>query len=161
MALKTARFLNLLLAGVLTGNEFGGLVGFHPALYELPTEAHARAERAITSRFGKIMPPFMTTAILSFVPVLSLVKDRRSPTFFFTLVGMLCYVAMLAVTFAGNMPVNRRVLDLDPATVSREEFMELRSRWDRFHAARNALNFFGFASALLGALAEGRNDQSL
>ncbi len=72
MALKTMRFLNLLLTGVLTGNEFGGLVGFHPALYELPTEAHARAERAITSRFGKIMPPFMTAAILSFVPVLSL-----------------------------------------------------------------------------------------
>jgi hypothetical protein len=28
MALKTARFLNLLLTGVLTGNEFGGFVGF-------------------------------------------------------------------------------------------------------------------------------------
>jgi hypothetical protein len=154
MALKAMRFLNLLLTGVLTGNEFGGFVGFHPALYELPTEAHARAERAITSRFGKIMPPFMTTAILSFVPVLSLVRDRRSPSFFFTLFGMLCYVAMLAVTFAGNMPINRRVLELDPMTVSGEEFIELRRRWDRFHAARNTLNFLGFASALLGALSE-------
>ncbi len=33
MLLKATRFLNLLLTGVLTGNEFGGLVGFHPALY--------------------------------------------------------------------------------------------------------------------------------
>src|SRR3712207_3501921 len=155
MVLKMARFINLLLTGVLTGNEFGGFMGFHPALYELPTEVHARAERAITSRFGKIMPPFMTAAIVSFVPVLSLVKDRRSPSFFFTLFGMHCYVAMLAVTFAGNMPVNRRVLRLDPATVSREEFIALRSRWDRFHAARNTLNFLGFACALLGALSEG------
>jgi hypothetical protein len=71
--------------------------------------------------------------------------------------GMLCYVAMLAVTFAGNMPINRRVLELDPATVSREEFIELRRRWDRFHAARNVLNFLGFASALLGALSEGED----
>ena len=157
MALKTARFLNLLLTGVLTGNEFGGFVGFHPALYELPTEAHARAERAITSRFGKLMPPFMTATIVSFVPILSLVRHRRSPSFFFTLVGMLCYVAMLAVTFAGNMPINRRVLELDAATVSREEFIELRRRWDRFHAARNVLNFLGFASALLGALSEGED----
>ncbi|MBD0354223.1 MAG: DUF1772 domain-containing protein [Rubrobacteraceae bacterium] len=161
MVLKMARFINLLLTGVLTGNEFGGFVGFHPALYELPTEAHARAERAITSRFGKIMPPFMTAAILSFVPVLSLVRDRRSPSFFFTLVGMLCYVAMLAVTFAGNMPVNRRMLEMDPGTVSGEELVELRRRWDRFHTARNVFNFFGFASALLGALSEGTNDQSL
>jgi uncharacterized membrane protein len=158
MVLRATRFLNLLLTGVLTGNEFGGLVGFHPALYELPTEAHARAERAITSRFGKIMPPFMTTEILSFVPVLSLVRDRRSPSFFFTLVGMLCYMAMLAVTFAGNMPVNRQMLEMDPATALGEELMELRSRWDRFHTARNVLNFLGFASALLGALSEDTNN---
>ena len=158
MALKLMRFLNLLLAGVLTGNEFGGFVGFHPALYELPTEAHARAERAITSRFGKLMPPFMTAAIVSFVPVLSLVSHRRSPSLVFTLVGMLCYVAMLAVTFAGNMPINRRVLGLDPATVSGQEVIELRRRWDRFHAARNTLNFLGFASALIGALSESSDD---
>ena len=160
MALKAMRFINLLLAGVLTGNEFGGFIGFHPALYELPTEVHARAERAITSRFGKLMPPFMTATIVSFVPVLSLVRDRRSPSFFFTLVGMLCYVAMLAVTFAGNMPINRRVLELDPTTVSREEFIELRRRWDRFHAARNTLNFLGFTCALLGALSGGTDGRS-
>jgi uncharacterized membrane protein len=159
MALKAMRILNLLLAGVLTGNEFGGFVGFHPALYQLPTEAHARAERAITSRFGKLMPPFMTAAILSFVPVLSLVRHRRSPSFVFTLLGMLCYVAMLAVTFAGNMPVNRRMLEMDPGAVSSEELMELRRHWDRSHAARNVLNFLGFASALLGALSEDTIDQ--
>ena len=161
MVLKMARFINLLLTGVLTGNEFGGFVGFHPALYELPTEAHARAERAITSRFGKIMPPFMTAAILSFVPVLSLARDRSSPSFFFTLVGMLCFMAMLAVTFAGNMPVNRRMIEMDPGTVSGEELVELRRRWDRFHTARNVLNFFGFASALLGALSGSTNERSL
>jgi hypothetical protein len=100
----------------------------------------------------------MTAAILSFVPVLSLARDRRSTSYFFTLMGMLCYMAMLAVTFAGNMPVNRRMLEIDVGTVSSEELMELRRRWDRFHAARNVLNLLGFASALLGALSEGTND---
>src|SRR3712207_9256034 len=80
--------------------------------------------------------PYTTLFRSSFVPILSLVRHRRSPSFFFTLVGMLCYVAMLAVTFAGNMPINRRVLGLDPTTVSEQEFIELRRRWDRFHAAR-------------------------
>ena len=96
----------------------------------------------------------MTAAILSFVPLLSLAKDRSSPSYFFTLVGMLCYASMLAVTFVGNMPVNRRMLEMDTGTVSGEELIGLRRRWDRFHAARNVLNFFGFASALLGALSE-------
>ena len=159
MMLKVARFVNLVLAGVLTGNEFGGFVGFPPALYQLPTEAHARAERAITSRFGKLMPPFMTAAILSFVPVLSLARNRRSTSYFFTLMGMLCYTSMLAITFAGNMPVNRRMLEMDPGAVSSEELMELRRHWDLSHAARNVLNFLGFASALLGALSEDTIDQ--
>ena len=152
IASRAARTCNLFLAGALTGNEFGGFVGFHPALYRLPTDAHANAEQEITARFGKIMPPFMIAAILSFVPALSLTRDRRSLRF--TLAGMLCYVAMLAVTFAGNMPANRRTLDLDPKTVSRDEFLALRRRWDAFHAARNLLNAAGFVFAILGALSD-------
>ncbi len=152
MVLKATRFLNLLLTGMLTGNEFGGFVGFHPALYELPTEAHARAERAITGRFGKVMPPFMTAAILSFVPVLSLAEDRRSPSYFFTLAGMLCYASMLAVTFAGNMPVNRRTLQLSPEAPP-ADWLALRARWDRWHTLRNALNFVGLGLLTTAALA--------
>jgi len=152
MTSKAARICNLFLAGVLTGNEFGGLVGFHPALYHLPTEAHASAEQEITVIFGKIMPPFMVATIFSFVPALSLTRERRS--FRFTLLGMLCYVAMLAVTFLGNMPANRRTLDVDPSRVSTDEFLALRHRWDAFHAARNALNAAGLVFAMLGALSD-------
>ena len=152
MALKAARFSNLFLAGVLTGNEFGGLVGFHPALYRLPTEAHASAEQEITARLGKIMPPFMVATIVSFVPALSLARDRRCLRF--TAAGMLCYLAMLAVTFAGNMPINRRTLELDARTVSRGELLTLRRRWDGFHAARNVLNATGLVFTILGTLSD-------
>ncbi len=152
MIFRAARFVNLFLTGVLTGNEFGGFVGFHPALYRLPTEAHASAEQAITARFGKIMPPFMIATIVSFVPVLSLTRNRRS--FSFTVAGMVCYLVMLAVTFAGNMPANRRTLELDPRAVSRDELLTLRQRWDRFHAARNLLNAAGLVFTILGTLSE-------
>ena len=152
MTFKAVRFANLFLTGVLTGNEFGGFVGFHPALYRLPTDAHASAERAITARFGKIMPPFMTATIVSFIPVLSLTQDRRS--FRYTLAGMLCYLVMLGVTFAGNMPANRRTLELNPGTVSRDEFLSLRRRWDGFHAVRNVLNATGLVFAILGTLSD-------
>ena len=150
--MKAARFANLFLAGVLTGNEFGGFIGFHPALYRLPTQAHASAEQEITARFGKIMPPFMIATILSFVPSLSMTRDRRQ-SFRFTLAGMICYVAMLAVTFAGNMPVNRRTLELDARSVASEKLLALRRRWDAFHATRNVLNVAGFIFAILGTLA--------
>ena len=147
MALKAARFANLFLTGALAGNEFGSWIGLHPALHELPQQAHVRSEQAVTRRYGKIMPIFMTGAIASFVPVLSLLSDRRSFAFLFGFAGM------LAITLTGNIPINRRTLELDPDTTSREEFLELRARWDRLHTARNGLNLTGFGLAILGLLA--------
>ena len=155
MALKAARFANLFLTGVLTGNEFGSWAALHPALRELPHQAHVRSEQAVTRRYGKMMPALMTGALVSFVPVLSLSTDRRR-SLLFGLAGMVCYATMLTITLTGNVPVNRRTLELDPNTTSREEFLELRARWDRLHAARNVLNLCGFGLALLGVLASPR-----
>lgn len=151
-SLKVVRLANLALSGVLTGNEFGGFVGFHPVMYRLPTEAHARAEQEIMARFGKIMPPFMVATIVSFIPVLSLARGQGASRF--TLAGMICYLAMLAVTFTGNMPANRSTLALDPETVSRDELVALRRCWDRFHAVRNVLNVAGLVFAIMGTLSD-------
>jgi uncharacterized membrane protein len=159
MALKVARFANLFLVGVLTGNEFGSWAALHPALRELPHQAHVRSEQAVTRRFGKIMPALMTGALVSFVPVLSLVSDRRSSSFLFGLAGMLCYATMLAITLTGNVPINRRTLELDPDTTPREEFLELRARWDRLHTARNVLNLAGFGLAILGVLTSSQSNR--
>jgi hypothetical protein len=152
MTLKAAQFVNLLLTGVLTGNEFGSWAALHPALRELPQQAHVRSEQAVTRRYGKMMPALMTGALVSFVPVLSLVSDRRSLPFLFDLAGMLCYATMLTTTLVGNIPINRRTLELDLDTTSREEFLELRARWDRLHTMRNVMNLTGFGLAVLGVL---------
>ena len=157
MALKAARFANLFLVGVLTGNEFGSWTALHPALRELPHQAHVRSEQAVTRRFGKMMPALMMGALVSFVPVLSLVSDRRSSSFLFGLLGMVCYASMLAITLAGNVPINRRTLQLDPDTTPREEFLELRARWDRLHGTRNVMNLAGFGLTLLGLLARSQD----
>ena len=159
MALKAAQVVNLLLTGVLTGNEFGSWAALHPALGELPHQAHVRSEQAVTRRYGKIMPALMTGALVSFVPVLSLVSDRRSSSFLFGLAGMVCYATMLAITLTGNVPINRRTLELDPDTTSREEFLELRARWDRLHTARNVLNLAGFGLAILGVLTSSQSNR--
>ena len=151
MALRIARLVNLMLASVLVGNEFGGWAAVHPALYALPTWAHVRAEQAVTRRYGQLMPVMMTATVVSCVPVLSLIPDRRSAAYRCTLGGLLAFLAMLGVTFAGHMPLNRQVLALsadDPPA----DWLVLRARWDRWHTLRNALNFAGLACLVLGAL---------
>ena len=143
MVLKIARFVNLLLAGLLTGNEFGTWAAVHPALGKLPVAERIRAEQEVTRRYAKIMPFWMSSVIALCLPVLALTRDlRRSATFFFTLASTVCFVAMLISTLLGNVPINNRVLELSPENDS-EEFLRLRERWDRLHAFRVLLNVAG------------------
>ena len=152
MALTTARLANLMLAGMLTGNEFGSRVIAHPAMTDLPPRAHLHAEQALTRRYGRIMPLFMTTTLASYVPVIALEPQRSSRRTLLTAVGMACYTAMLAVTLTRNVPLNNRLLELTPHDTPDQEFLELRARWNRLHTARTLLNVAGLASTALAAL---------
>ena len=152
MALKIARLINLILAGMLTGHEFAGLVAVYPALGKLPPLAGMRAEQEIYRRYGRIMPFYMSSTIASFLPVLALHRDRKSPAFRFVLAGAACFAAMLGVTLTRNLPINSRIVEAPVEEASVEEFRGLRERWDRLHAVRNLLNVAGLVLTCLGAL---------
>lgn len=153
MVLKVFRFVNLVLAGLLAGNEFGTKVALHPSLEKLGVPERIRAEQEVTRRYGEIMPYWMPSVIVSCLPVLS----RGKAGFLPTLAGTLCFVGMLASTAIGNIPINNRVLELSPETDG-EEFAGLRERWDRLHTLRVVLNVAGLAFLSLGAL---RGDDDL
>lgn len=150
---KTVRFANLALAGMLAGNEFGTWAAVHPALERLSPRERVRAEQELTRRFAALMPAWMGAAVASCL--LALLVSRGSAGFRGTLVGTACFVGMLVSTRLGNVPINDRVLEMDPEG-DQEEFARLRERWDRLHTLRVALAVAGLASLISGALAEGR-----
>lgn len=152
MTLKRARFINVLLSGMMVGNEFGGWVAVHPALNTLPPAAHIAAEQAVVRRYKTIMPFWMMSAIVSALPVLARLRNRRAPGFRLTLAGVICFVAMLIVTFGGNMPINNEVLQLSPDAPP-PNWRQIRKRWDQFHTLRNLLNIAGLSCLILGSLA--------
>jgi uncharacterized membrane protein len=149
MMLKVARFVNLVLAGVLVGNEFGTKVAIHPSLERLSTPERIRAEQEVTRRYAAIMPFWMSSVVVSCLPVL--VLSRRTRALLPTAAGTACFVGMLASTLIGNVPINNRVLELSPET-DQEEFVELREHWDRLHTLRVLLNVAGLALLCIGAL---------
>jgi len=158
-ALKIARLVNLILAGMLTGNEVASLAAVHPALGKLPPLARLQAEQEIYNRYGKIMPYYMSSTIASFLPVLVLHRDHRSPAFRFTLAGTTCFVAMLVITLTRNLPINSRIVELPAEKASVEEFRELRDRWDRLHAARSLLNVIGLVFTCMGSLSRSESGE--
>ncbi|MDP8925480.1 MAG: DUF1772 domain-containing protein [Actinomycetota bacterium] len=151
MILKIARSVNLMAAGLLVGNEFGTKVAIHPSLERLEVRERIRAEQEVTRRYAAMMPVWMSSTIVSCLPVLALVRGTRP--FLPSLAGTVCFLGMLASTTLGNIPINNRVLELSPET-DQEEFVELRERWDRLHTLRVVLNLAGLAFLCLGALSE-------
>ncbi len=153
MLSKTARFANLLLAGMLAGNEFGTWAAVHPSLEKLSPPERIRAEQEVTKRFAAIMPFWMISTIVSCLA--TLVASRGSAGFRNTLLGTACLAGMFASTVLGNVPINNRVLEIDPEK-EQEEFAALRRRWDRLHTLRVVLNLAGLGFLISGALAEDR-----
>ena len=155
-SLKAARLANLVLTGMLTGNEFGTLAGVYPALDRISPIARLEALQGVYRRMGGFMPPYMISTIASFLPVLVLQRRPGTAAFRFTLAGMACFVAMVAITRSGNLPINARIEEMPAEEASLEEFGELRERWTRLHAARNVLNVVGLLFTALGTLSEPR-----
>jgi uncharacterized membrane protein len=151
MLSRFVRFTNLMLAGTLVGNEFGTWAAVHPSLRKLGPAERIRAEQEITRRYAAIMPAWMGSTVVSCV--LALLFSRGKGRFRRTLLGTVCFVGMLASTRIGNVPINDRVLEMDPER-DREEFARLRERWDRLHTLRVALNVVGLGFLVAGALAE-------
>lgn len=152
LATRIARALNLIAVGLLSGNEFGSLLNVHPAFDDLDPPTRIRAEQAITRRYGKAMPFFMVGTIASYLPVLALDRRQRRAPFLPSAAGLACYLAMLAVPLIGNMPINKKLLALDPETTTDATFDELRTRWTRLHLIRNALNISGLVLTVTAVL---------
>ena len=150
MVLAAARTINLVAAGLLAGNELGSKLTAHPALAELPPRTHVEAEQALTRRYGRVMPVFMTATLATYLPVLALEPRRASRRSLLALAGLGCHGAMLAITLTRNLPINERLLALDAGAAPYEEFQELRARWERLHTVRNVLNVTALTVTALG-----------
>lgn len=120
----------------------------HPAVARLSHIEQVHAEKALYRRFAQIQASQMALTI-----TLTGMTAATSEGVARTLAGVAagCFGAMLAFTFAGNMPINLAILRWqepgDPA-----HWQQLRRRWDRIHTLRILLDTSGFALLLAACL---------
>lgn len=119
---RTVRFMNLPLAALLAGNEFGTWAAVHRALRFMPTPEHIKAEQGLTRRFASAVPFWMVSVLVSCLPALALARCRGAPAFRLTLSGTLCFLAMLVSAIRGNVPINNRMLELSLEETPPEEW---------------------------------------
>ena len=139
----------VVLAGLLAGSELTSWGMVHPTLWKLDHGAQVRAEKLMYRRFATIDPFLMTGAVIAAFVAAGALDGTPARL---ALAGGICFAAMLAITLAGNMPINLRVLRWDEQGGDPEEWRRLRRRWDRLHSVRIVLDSAGFVLVALAAV---------
>ena len=151
MLLKSARFLNLFLTGLIAGILVSfwmvekGLRGLSGPMY---TAVHQPVNRV----FAPLMPPLMTLAIFSGLATLVLIiRAYTTRVFALTAIGTLCSFVVAMSSLLVNVPINQEVLTWSPAAPP-VDWVVLRDRWWVWHNVRTILSVVGFSCQILAAL---------
>ncbi|MGW0520100.1 anthrone oxygenase family protein [Crossiella sp. NPDC003009] len=136
--------LALLGNGVAFGVMVATVVGFVPLFRASPYERYVRLVRFLWPRFDPMMPILhMTTVLLD----LALVALTRGAARWCASAGALLLLAVLAISVAKNVPINRYVLALDPAAAPRDwARLDPRNRWRAWNNVRTVLAAFALVA---------------
>jgi len=160
MALKAARFAGLLSGALSTGVFFGIRTAVSPSTKTFTPSTYVEYQQATIRNLYPVMGVLLPGAgAANLALLLLLVRDRRTPTFALTLVGLLCQLAAGALTRRFNFPINDRVRTWSPEAPP-EGWEELRDRWEAVHNVRTAISVAGLASLLLAALSDAPNRET-
>ena len=147
MEIRTSQVVSFAGAGLLTGNELCTWAFVHPAAGTLERGAKVAFEKAITRRMLVPMGMLMTGTVAAAAWAASEASPAQRDAIRF---ATTCYAVMLAITLAGNMPLNVATLRAHGDTDS-TSWDTTRRWWNRFHLMRNALNAAGLLALATSA----------
>ncbi len=139
--MEARSFTAVFLSGLLTGSELTSWAVVHPTLWKLEHAEQVHAEKLIYRRFATVDPFLQTGTIAACFLAARRLRGRNAAL---ALAAGSAYTAMLAITLAGNMPINLRVFGWDEQQGDPQEWRRIRKRWDRLHTARIVLDTAGF-----------------
>ena len=151
MALKAARFVNLLLVGLLAGLLVGVFL-VELALLEVGPAVYTAVQKPKHEVFQPVMPVLDTLVIVSGLLVLFLIPDRKTWVFGLAVVGVACTTALTATTLLVNVPINSEIINVWSVENPPADWTEVRDRWNFFHGLRTVLAVVAFSCLLLATV---------
>ena len=137
------QFVAIVLTALTMGVHFGTWLTEAPLRETrsgpLFTEVHQGRDRVA----ARVMPILGNAAILSVAACVVLVRAEPG-AFALSLLALVFIVGNMAITLAGNVPINKQVQSWNVAEPP-PEWAELRDRWERLHTIRTIFIVSGFA----------------
>ena len=137
------QFVALVLTSLSMGVHFGTWLTEAPMRETRSGPLFTEVQQGRDRVAARIMPILENAAILSVA--VSAVLVRTIPwTFVLTLLALVLLIGDMAVTLAGNVPINKQVQSWNVAAPP-PDWANFRDRWERFHTIRTVLVVSGFA----------------
>lgn len=126
--------VQLVLVGLLAGEEFVVRWGVQPAMATLPDEVHLRTRIALVKSLKVVVPILMVPAVLTSVAVL--VLSGADDGLGWRIAAMVALVVFVLASFLGTVPINIRVNDWDPEHPP-ADWKRVVLRWERIDVLRS------------------------
>ena len=143
--------VTIVVAALLTGNEFAIGAFIHPMLSRLDTGTHVRSIQAIGRRYGSVMPFWMVGLLLLEVALLFEVEPRWQGAWTWAAVSAGLLLVVLVFSAVGPAPINTRVTKWDPEQLP-EGWEKDRALWDKMHAVRVIILIASLAALVVSAM---------
>jgi hypothetical protein len=141
----------LVLIGMLAGEEFIVRWGVQPALTSLPDDAHLRARIALVKSLKVVVPALMVPAVLASVAVL--VVAGADDGFGWRIGATAALAVFVLASFLGTVPINIGVNDWDP-THPPADWEHVVARWERIDVLRSSAAAAAFVLFAIAAVVQ-------
>ncbi|MBF4581787.1 DUF1772 domain-containing protein [Curtobacterium sp. VKM Ac-2865] len=141
--------VQVVLAGLLAGEEFVVRWGVQPAIASLPDTAHLATRVALVKRLKVVVPILMLPTVAASIAVL--VAAGTADGFAIRVAGAVALLTFLLASFLGTVPINIRVDGWDPEHPP-ADWRTVVTRWERIDVLRSTaagIAFVLFAVALV------------
>lgn len=151
MKLRSAQFINIMLFALVAGVFWGTWFSLSRSIAEISPEFFIGIGKAIIKNLAVPMRILMPLALLSTLPVLSWMPQKRSGAFVFTSLGLVLMIGATLVTVFVEVPIDNQLKQWTITSLP-ANWPALRDRWEFYHTVRTFVSLAALASVVIGSL---------
>ncbi|WP_413601977.1 anthrone oxygenase family protein [Curtobacterium sp. Curtsp57] len=139
----------LVLVGLLAGEELIVRWGVQPAMAALPDDAHVRTRIALVKSLKVVVPILMIPAVLASIAVL--VVGGTGDGLVWRIAAVAALTVFVLASFLGTVPINIGVNDWDPADPP-ADWKRIVTRWERIDVLRSSAAVIAFVASAIAVV---------
>ena len=148
---KSFVLIVLLFAALATGGLMVNWIGLGRAMSRLSASTYVEFHQATNHTFDPYMPIVVVGALLGGIVIAILSPGVHSFSGGLAIAGSVCYAAVLAISLATNVPINKQVARWSVQSPP-NDWPLIRASWVRFHIVRTLFSLPALACYILACL---------